>query len=436
MDFLFKQINDIRIYGFKSFKKKIFLLIKYFIKLPLYLYGFIICLFLIFIKPLLKVKIQQIPTQNFGDLIILTSLYYLKKKILKKKEYRSLDFLFIDKKNFKLNSQVFKILSKKVKIYSKIFIKPIFEVSNMFSIFESLQIPIFSNRLEYDEDNLFEKHKIFDLTKYEQLRAEEILKKKFGIKKSDKLVFLAIRDSKFTKIKSSSFNSDLTHNSFRDYDVTNFIEASEFLADRGFYVFRMGRSVEKKFSSNNPKLIDYANSDIRSDLLDVYIASKCEFCVSTGFGLDALPYVFGKPMAIISVPVGDFRAHSNRIFFSTKQHYDLNLKRNLSLREIFKKNLAFSMKMSDFVNSQINLIEPNHIEIKDFVKEFYQNIYLKKLFKSEEEKNQILFKKKYLEYFNQSNYTLNKKKYYKNLHKNFNSFFSISFLNKNKNWLN
>ena len=92
--------------------------------------------------------------------------------------------------------------------------------------------------------------------------------------------------------------------------------------------------------------------------------------------------------------------------------------------------------MSDFVNSQINLIEPNHIEIKDFVKEFYQNIYLKKLFKSEEEKNQILFKKKYLEYFNQSNYTLNKKKYYKNLHKNFNSFFSISFLNKNKNWLN
>ena len=87
----------------------------------------------------------------------------------------------------------------------------------MFSIFESLQIPIFSNRLEYDEDNLFEKHKIFDLTKYEQLRAEEILKKKFGIKKSDKLVFLAIRDSKFTKIKSSSFNSDLTHNSFRDY---------------------------------------------------------------------------------------------------------------------------------------------------------------------------------------------------------------------------
>lgn len=436
MNFFFKQINDIKIYGFKSIKKKFFLLIKYFIKLPLYLYGFIICLFFIFLKPLLKIKIQKLPTENFGDFIILTSLYYLKKKILEKKEYRSIDLLFIDKKNLPLNSQVFKILSKKVKIYSKILIKPIFEVSNMFSIFKSLQIPIFSHRMEYDEDNLFEKHKIFKLTEDEQLRGEEILKKKFGIKQNDRLVFLAIRDSKFTEIKSSSFNSDLTHNSFRDYDVSNFIEASEFLANKGFYVFRMGRSVEKKFSSNNPKLIDYANSDIRSDFLDVYIANKCEFCVSTGFGLDAIPYVLGKPMAILSVPVGDFRAHSKRIFFSTKQHYDYNLKRYLSLKEIFERKLAFSMKKSDFVNSQINLIEPNRIEIKDFVKEFYQNIYLKKIFDSEEEKQQILFKKKYLEYFNQSNYTLNKKKYYKNLHSNFNSFFSISFLNKSKNWLN
>ena len=54
----------------------------------------------------------------------------------------------------------------------------------------------------------------------------------------------------------------------------------------GYYVIRMGVKASKPLKSSNPKIIDYANSKIRNDFLDIYLGAKCSLCISTSMGFD------------------------------------------------------------------------------------------------------------------------------------------------------
>ena len=46
-------------------------------------------------------------------------------------------------------------------------------------------------------------------------------------------------------------------------------------------VFGMGAYAEKEFKTKNPKIIDYVNSNLKSDFMDVFLGAKCSFCLST-----------------------------------------------------------------------------------------------------------------------------------------------------------
>ena len=87
--------------------------------------------------------------------------------------------------------------------------------------------------------------------------------------------------------------------------------AAEELAKRGYYVFRMGVNVLKPLKSSNSKVIDYANLQIRSDFMDIYLAAKCSFCVSTFAGFDEICHDFRKPLVYTNaVPI-----YNNDIWF-------------------------------------------------------------------------------------------------------------------------
>ena len=60
----------------------------------------------------------------------------------------------------------------------------------------------------------------------------------------------------------------------------------------------MGVIVNKKFNTNNNKIIDYATNGMRTELLDLFLCSRCEFCISTSLGLDSVIDVFRKPLLI------------------------------------------------------------------------------------------------------------------------------------------
>ena len=82
----------------------------------------------------------------------------------------------------------------------------------------------------------------------------------------------------------------------------NFLLAAETLANKGYKIFRLGKKVKKSFTSKNSNIIDYANSEFRSDFLDLFIGKVCKFGVSTGTGIENVATVFRKPLCIIHVP--------------------------------------------------------------------------------------------------------------------------------------
>jgi putative glycosyltransferase (TIGR04372 family) len=215
--------------------------------------------------------------------------------------------------------------------------------------------------------------------------------------------------------------------------------AAEELAKRGYYVFRMGVNVEKKFISNNPKIIDYANSNLRSDFMDVYLGAKCSFCLSTGTGFDDVPYIFRRPIALIQCPFGNIstsNAYSEKFLIITKHHVLKKENRRLSLSEIFSHGVAYAYKTEIFNQKGIELVDNTPDEIKDLVVEMADNLEFKKQLNPEDEELQKTFRSLFASNFKSSveryGYPRTNELF---LFNEVRSSFSTKFLKENKNWL-
>ena len=203
----------------------------------------------------------------------------------------------------------------------------------------------------------------------------------------------------------------------------------------GYYVIRMGVKASKPLKSSNPKIIDYANSKIRNDFLDIYLGAKCSLCISTSMGFDQVPYIFEVPLALINMPVGDLRLYSKKIIVTTREHLDKKIKK-LSLNEIFSSGMAYCYSSLMFKKNEIEIIELKDEDIRDFALEAI-NIFEKNYKLSEEEQyDQKKFKEIFLINHTKFKHLRTSKNKSDEMHNEIKSFFSPSFLRKNKYWLN
>ena len=85
--------------------------------------------------------------------------------------------------------------------------------------------------------------------------------------------------------------------SFRNSNIWDMERACKYLCDRGFFIFRMGDPSMSRISEMAGRLgdniFDYATSQIRSDFMDCFLISECEFFLGGSSGLCALPPLFG-----------------------------------------------------------------------------------------------------------------------------------------------
>jgi putative glycosyltransferase (TIGR04372 family) len=132
----------------------------------------------------------------------------------------------------------------------------------------------------------------------------------------------------------------------------------------------MGASVESPMLTNNPKVIDYASNGMRSEFLDIFLGAHCAFCISSGTGFDAIPYIFRRPIAYVNIaPVGISMTFSERFSLLFKDHYDNSTGLRMSLRSIFNADVAFSTESYDFKQKGIELRENSPVQILDAVGE-------------------------------------------------------------------
>ena len=452
---LTKHYNQIKKGGIKTLLKKLISLFFIFLQLPVYLISVPIFVIITLIKPWYLIRWNSLYSSRLGHFTVCTEIYCCERDAninFPKQKYK--DFFYSSK--VISNKTLEKMWRRSLTILPSWLLKPIHKISNFFySLLGKKNIHEINSPSRSDRDihNLFEKSNThISFTENEEIKGKKTLEK-FGLPKDAKFVCLIVRDRGYLSRDSEYANSARwDYHDYRNGDIDKYVLASEELASRGYYVFRVGTHVEKPLKSKNIKIIDYANSELRSDFMDIYLGAKCSFCVSTATGFDGIPVMFRKPIASIVVPLGSILIDSKKNLSLTKHHINKITKKELSISEIFSSNVALSFKTEEFKNNNVVLQENTPEEIRDLViemderinkhwKETDEDILLQENFWSIFKKNMgVNLHQKGNEKIKENFWSIFKTNMGVNLHQKENEKikenFSTKFLRDNKDWLN
>ena len=99
------------------------------------------------------------------------------------------------------------------------------------------------------------------------------------------------RDGKYLTNKLIKKND---YKNYRNSNINDFIPAIKALEKKGYFIIRMGNLVKNKLNYKSKNVIDYSNSKYVNDFLDIYLINKCEFVISTGFGIDTVAMIYNN----------------------------------------------------------------------------------------------------------------------------------------------
>lgn len=425
MNLIIKKISEIKKSGLKIFFKKFKTLIIIFFYLPIYILSFFFLLIIYILQPFYLIRFDNCNSSRIGHFATNTELYLCEREAkINTPQQKYLDLFFFD---LICNQQLAKMWKKKIIVLPKFIIKPIFLInkfiSNFFSFAKKHQIQTSNN--DRDTHNLLDIQKPnLNFTKDEINKGESFLKK-FSLNINSKFVCFIIRDNAYLNFNFPEKNWD--YHDHRNFNVDNFFEAAEALAERGYHIFRMGKKVEKKFISSNSKIIDYANLDDRSDFLDIFLCAHSNFCISTACGLDAVAKIFRVPIGYIQVEMNYLLTFSKKDLIMTKHHYSNMLNRKLNFKDLIDKKIANFNSKKNYDENDINFIENPPEEIKEFALEMLDRYENKWKDSKEDEKMQNKFWENYRIFLNKCNL--------KHKHEKIKAKFSISFLRRNPEWL-
>ncbi|MBC8182565.1 TIGR04372 family glycosyltransferase [candidate division KSB1 bacterium] len=175
---------------------------------------------------------------------------------------------------------------------------------------------------------------------------------------NEKFVCLFVRDPKYLP--------RVSYHNYRDTDIDTYEEAALALAEKGYWVFRMGKIVEKPFSAKHPQILDYANTPHRSDFLDIWLMANCFFCITTGTGLDEVARIFRRKSVYVNYShvFGMITDTECITFFKHLIWQETNNKLTLS------ENLLHSYNFTEeYKNKGIKIVDLSQVEIKQAVLE-------------------------------------------------------------------
>ena len=434
-----KHIEQIKIGGIKVLLKKIKSFVFLVLQLPFYLLAIPSIIIIRLIKPWKLIRWQEINSGRIGHFTVNTELYCCERdaKInLPTQKYIDLFYL----RKYVCNKQLEKMWRRSIIILPFWIMKPLFRVNRFLNIFipggEQHEISYLSTHMCgsllscYDLHNLLGK-----FTQHINFNDEEEIKGKnflrgFGLPDKAKFVCLNVRDSAYLDRYKDQTLRDFSYHNYRDGDIDKFILSAEELTKRGYYVFRMGVKVLKPIKINNPKIIDYANSNLRSAFMDIYLSAKCNFCVATGSGIDEVSRIFGRPIANICMPLAlqlFFGGHEKELVI-TKHHINKKNNNKLTVSEIFLFNLALAFYSKDFEKNGVELIDNSPEEIRDLVIEMDDRLNGNWI----ETKEDLLLQEKFKDLFKEN---LKKLKLKIKLNSEIKANFGTKYLRQNPDWI-
>jgi len=440
----FSQIKRGGLIVFFTKLKKLFYLL---IQLPLYLNSILLIILIRLIRPWFLIRWEKLSPARLGHFALDFEVYSCKKdENFNTPKQKYIDIFFFHP-NYICNEKLYKMVKKKLFTLPTFFLLPLFNVNRFLDLFilggKQHEIGLVRNE-ERDIYDLFSKYKPHISLNYkEELNGKKILNE-FGIPNNAKFVCLVVRDHFYLDRHKSHSLKDYSQSNYRNGNIDRYILAAEELVKRDYYVFRMGMNDIKPFNTVNKKIIDYANTKLRSDFMDVYLGSKCSFCISNGCGFDAIPYIFRKPIAYIQQTLGVLHTEREQDLLLLQPHLNKKNNARLNVSEIFLSNVALAGHTDEFEKNNVILEENSPEDIKNLVvemeerlsgnwKETEEDLLLQKKFWSTLEANvgkvdKSMFNNKDKK---QKLFTLNMMKRLKKKAK-----FSSIFLRDNQNWIN
>ena len=330
-----KHFEQIKAGGILVAVNKIISIVYLISQLPIYISSIPSVIIIRLVRPWFLIRWNALHSSRIGHFTINTELYCCERDAeINSPSQKYIDLFYLRK--YVCNKQLEKMWRRSgLIILPRWLLHPLFQVNRFINIFVPggiyHEVDYLSPPLMYsfpsstrDVHNLLERFQPhINFNDDEERKGKRILND-FGLPEKVKFVCLAVRDSAYLdrhKINENFPSRSWKYHNYRDGDIDKYVLAAEELARRGYYVFRMGVKVLKPFKSSNPKIIDYANSKMRSDFMDIYLGAKCSFCISTDTGIDQIPRIFLKPIAYIFVPLGYPYVSNKNDLLITKHHW-------------------------------------------------------------------------------------------------------------------
>ncbi|MDA9625130.1 TIGR04372 family glycosyltransferase [Candidatus Pelagibacter bacterium] len=322
-------------------------------------------IFIKIIKPILIVRWSHLINTRIGHYLTNPDLYLLEKKDKIQSQNIKYFDIFYKPGLISCNKQIDKMWSQKLNILPWFLIYPLEFLRKRGLIFSNENTFKTSAR---DINNLIDTSKPnLKFSNNEILKGEKFLESQ-GLSPNDRFVCLMARDEAY-------LNKNYEYHYFRNANIENYKKSCEFLNSKNIFVFRMGKKVKKKISFQSKKTIDYANSDLRNDFLDIYLGSKCLFWLSTGSGIDSTAQVFRKPIAYTNqVPIGHITTYQKNALVIFKHYFDSLTHEKIKYSDLIKKNLAFAYSGDQFIKNNIYIKDNSENEILELTKEMISRI--------------------------------------------------------------
>jgi putative glycosyltransferase (TIGR04372 family) len=341
-----------------------------------------------FIAPLILIRVGKIYNHRLGHFILEFDWYHAyETKNIKKRTSRfpmSVDFFFLSSNSS--NTYLEEVARKSLKIFPREILLGIF-LLNKFILKNRKYLVDFPKRptdltyldkcasscvLSSEENDIGEKELV-----------------KLGLNPEQEMVCFFIRDASYERHYFPDRDPGSTR--YRNSDPALFEKGMEFLANKGFIVFRMGKTAEKPLGVKHSNIIDYSYSAIKSDFMDFYLSSKCKFAVATDSGSMMLPILFRKPLFLANIPGFHGLLQGECVtLFQFKTFINLDSGDEISLQDLLQKNFSIIDSSNEFESARIGLLENNPDEILYSIIEMLDLLNSKSNLKMKYQKSQQL----------------------------------------------
>ena len=240
---------------------------------------------------------------------------------------------------------------------------------------ESFRFPLLGSRDLYSTKNIIDFPSIAplsindfeaDLKKNKKDECLSVLEK-YGVK-DKKFVCLHVRDN--------HYHNDLGRREYRNANIDNYIELINFLIEKDYYVFRLGDKPTPKVNFSNKNFFDLPYSELKSEIMDLFLIKECSFYIGTISGTMDTSYLFKKPTFLTNMyelfPSFPRKKEDRGIF---KKIFDKKKKEYLSIKQFAELSINYhhcemDMKDLEFKENSSDELLKGIIEYYDLINSY------------------------------------------------------------------